>query len=159
MQCSNCGTINPEGAKFCRGCGHPLPSAPAAQPALSAPPPAVAPSPPPAAPPGRLGQPLDGADLLLALIGTGLGALAGILSKLYLPSIALQYQLLPFALAVAVTTLAVLASFLALAPMVYWVADSRATRERMQLKKLIQKEQAVFTSIDADVSLLVGQEG
>lgn len=52
-KCNHCGTENPEGARFCRGCGQPMTDAaaqPAAAPAAPAPAPAPAPVPAPAVP-------------------------------------------------------------------------------------------------------------
>ena len=171
MQCPNCGNLNPEGAKFCRRCGQPLVLAPASQPAPAAQPPLAA-SPPglastpaavaasaSAAPPGRLAQLLDGTDLLLAIAGTGLGALAAYLSLTFLPRFAPRLQLPTFALAAAVGMLAVLVALIVFMLMVYWVAANRASQKRMQLKALIQKEKAFFMDIDSDLSTLVGEEG
>jgi len=165
MQCPNCGTINPEGARFCRGCGRSLlaaPAGPVAQPAPPASPaPAAAAATAPVAPAAGqgLGQILDGADLVPALVGTGLGALAGYLSSVYLPKYAQQYLALPFAMGIAVTVVAVLVASLAFTFMAYGAADRRDTRQTKEQKQLIQKEQALFASIDAEVSPLLGQEG
>jgi len=163
MQCPNCGTVNPDGARFCRGCGRSLLAAPA-EPALQPAPPT---SPAPAAPRVRVASPagrglgpiLDGADLVPALVGTGLGALAGYLSSVYLPKYAQQYLTLPFAMGIAVTVVAVLVASLAVTFMAYGAADRRETRQTREQKQLILKEQALFASIDAEVSPLLGQEG
>jgi hypothetical protein len=166
MQCPNCGTVNPEGARFCRGCGRSLlaaPGEPAVQPAPPASRPgaaaAAAPAPVPSSAGRGLGQILDGADLVPALVGTGLGALAAYLSSVYLPKYAQQYLALPFAMGIAVTAVAVLVASLAVTFMAYGAADRRETRQTKEQKQLIQKEQALFASIDAEVSPLLGQEG
>src|SRR5260370_21917047 len=143
MPCPNCGTVNPEGAKFCRGCGRalaPASLAPPAQQATPVPIPASAAQPHLTTSPSRLGQVFDLADLLLALLGTGLGALAGILGNYLLPRLAPQFQLAPFALSVEVAIVAVLASALSIRPLVYWVFLNRASHTELKLKRLLQKD-------------------
>ena len=160
MQCPRCGTVNPEGAKFCRGCGNALTTAaptPTAEQAVPAAAPAPAAPPRPGKSPSRLGQILDPADLLLALVGTGVGALAGILSNMLLPRLSLQ--LAPFALTVGVTVVALLASFLVILLLAYGVFMNRASQRNMKLKRLIQKEKVFFMTADGDVTVLVRQRG
>ncbi len=160
MQCPNCGTVNPEGAKFCKGCGQaltPASPAPTAEPARPALPPPVAAQLHPTRSPGRLGQLVAPVDALLALIGTGLGALAGFASQSLLPRLSLQ--LAPFALTVAVTIAALLAAFLGILLVAYGVFMSRASQRRMKLKKLIQKEKVFFVTTDEDIKVLAGQRG
>ncbi len=160
MQCSNCGYLNHEGARFCRNCGRPLTPAavaPVAQPAPPAPPSAGAAQPRPTRMPARLDRFPDPLDMLLALVGTGLGALSGYLIRTLLPRASLQLP--PFLLPLAIAVLALLAAFSAMIVIAYGVFQGRADRRIMKLKTIIQKEQAFFTTVDGDLTQLLSQRG
>jgi hypothetical protein len=118
---------------------------------------APASSPRPAQAPSRLGQYLPLGDVLLAAVGTGLGALAAFLSRVYLPR--LGWPLMPWALTISLTLAALLASIACILLAAYGVFVSRASQRRMRLKKLIQKEKTFFMTIDADVAVLAKARG
>ena len=157
-QCPNCGTTNAAGSKYCMGCGHDLATkivSPLDQ-SLALAPPATIAAPVQAksihARPGKL---LDLGDVLLALIGTGLGALACLISQALLSQV--SYPLPTFALSAAGLILTLLVSFLGIIPLTIMVFRSRAIARKTKLKMHFRKESGFFMTVDEDISFLLGQ--
>lgn len=161
MFCPNCGTANPDGARFCLKCGQDLSkeAAPIPSSMTTTQTPIAYRRPFSSLLRGRLSKVLERADLLgavLSLIATVLAALAGIISDALLSSTSLFS---PLVLTIAATVLALLITFLTIILVAGGAFRARAAQRELKLKRLLEKERDFFLKINNDTLMLLNKGG